>query len=127
MIKTELKKYQTLLEKREQELLRGLQQREGIEIEIEPDVIDEAQRTAERDLAIHNLDRDSVMLRHVRSALARIRDGSFGVCMRCEEEISPRRLVAVPWAPLCLKCQEEADAAGDEESEWLAPRLEPAA
>jgi DnaK suppressor protein len=38
--------------------------------------------------------------------------GSFGVCGRCEEEISLKRLAAVPWAPFCIVCQEAADLEG---------------
>ena len=42
-------------------------------------------------------------------ALRRIEDGSFGVCLHCEEDISPKRLAAVPWAAFCIQCQEIAD------------------
>ena len=35
--------------------------------------------------------------------------GSFGIFVHCEEEISPKRLAAVPWAPFCIRCQEQAD------------------
>ena len=49
------------------------------------------------------------MLRNVRGALERIDDGTLGVCVRCEGEISPRRLAAVPWTPYCIECQEWAD------------------
>jgi DnaK suppressor protein len=65
--------------------------------------------TTERELAIHNLDRDSDLLRNVRGALRRIEEGSFGVCLHCEEDISAKRLVAVPWTPFCVQCQEIAD------------------
>jgi DnaK suppressor protein len=29
--------------------------------------------------------------------------------LHCEEEISPKRIAAVPWAPFCIQCQEQAD------------------
>jgi DnaK suppressor protein len=103
-----------MLEVKAAELLRTLRRREGIEIEIEADAFDEAQRITERDLAIHNLDRDSILLRNIRVALARIANGSYGICVRCEEEIAPRRLAAVPWAPLCIDCQEQADTEGSD-------------
>jgi DnaK suppressor protein len=103
-----------MLEVKAAELLRTLRRREGIEIEIEADAFDEAQRITERDLAIHNLDRDSILLRNIRAALARIANGSYGICGRCEEEIAPRRLAAVPWAPLCIDCQEQADTEGSD-------------
>jgi DnaK suppressor protein len=123
----ESKRYQALLEAEEEQLTRGLREREGIRIESEPDVIDEAQRNAERELVIHYLDRESLLLRDVRAALARIAEGTFGMCLRCDDEISPRRLAAVPWAPLCLKCQEWDDANRDGGSEPFSSRLEPAA
>ena len=47
----------------------------------------------------------------------RIDEGNFGVCLHCEEDISPKRLAAVPWAPYCIQCQEQADrshVAGEE-------------
>ena len=46
-----------------------------------------------------------MVLRDVRTALVRIAGGSFGACADCEEEIGVKRLEAVPWAPLCIKCQ----------------------
>ena len=34
---------------------------------------------------------------------------SYGVCLHCEEDISPKRLAAVPWTAYCIQCQELAD------------------
>jgi DnaK suppressor protein len=48
-------------------------------------------------------------LRNVRASLARIEEGSFGVCLCCEEEINPKRLAAVPSTAFCIVCQELAD------------------
>ena len=53
--------------------------------------------------------RESNLLRDARAALRRIRDGSFGTCEECEQDIHLKRLAAVPWAPLCIKCQEAKD------------------
>jgi DnaK suppressor protein len=88
----------------------ALGHREEIAIEKAPDTLDEVQMTRERELAIRNLDRDSRMLGLIRMALARIADGSYGVCQRCEEEISPKRVQALPWAAFCTGCQEEMDS-----------------
>lgn len=110
MTNAEMKSYKKILLAKEAELVGALRNREGIEIEKSPDALDEVQRAAERELAIRTLDRESSHLRSVRSALARIEDGSFGVCLHCEEDISPKRLNAVPWAPFCIGCQEQYDA-----------------
>jgi DnaK suppressor protein len=106
---TEMDGFQELLDRKAAELTRVLQKRDGIAIEKSADQMDEIQYASERDLAIRNVDRESAMLRHVKAALARIHDGSFGTCMECESPISPKRLTALPWAPRCIKCQEDAD------------------
>ena len=102
-------KFQGILEARIAELERGLRQRDGIAVEHSADQLEEIQRASERDLAISNIDRGSRQLRDARAALRRIRDGSFGVCQECEEEIHPKRLLAIPWASLCIRCQENLD------------------
>jgi len=109
MNKTEVKKYRNMLEAKQAELEQFIRNREGITIEKSPDALDEVQHAAERELAIRNLDRESNLLRNVRAALRRIDDGSYGVCLHCEEDINPKRLNAVPWAPFCIQCQEQYD------------------
>jgi len=109
MTQTELNKYKAMLEDKQAELSAGLRNREDIAIEKTPDAIDEVQLAGERELAIRNLDRESNLLRNVRSALGRVADGSYGICMHCEEDIKIKRLDAVPWTKYCIKCQEAAD------------------
>ena len=109
MTKSELNKYRTILEAKQAELEQFVRNREGIAIEKSPDALDEVQHASERELAIRNLDRESNLLRNVRAALRRIEEGSFGVCLHCEEDINPKRLNAVPWAAFCIQCQEIAD------------------
>ena len=109
MNRTELDKYKAVLEAKQAELSRGLRNRDEIVIEKTPDALDEVQLAGERELAIRNLDREASLLRHVRGALSRIADGSYGTCMHCEEEISLKRLNAVPQTAYCIKCQEAAD------------------
>jgi len=109
MTQTEINKYKAMLEAKQAELSAGLRNREDIAIEKTPDAIDEVQLAGERELAIRNLDRESNLLRNVKGALVRIADGSYGVCMHCEEDIKIKRLDAVPWTKYCIKCQEAAD------------------
>ncbi len=40
----------------------------------------------------------------IRAALKRIREGEYGFCARCGDEIAPARLDVVPEAPLCTAC-----------------------
>ncbi len=106
---TELAEFQAILERKQAELTRVWRKRADIAIEKSADQMDEIQYASERDLAIHDVDRESTLLRHVKAALRRIQDGRFGNCIDCDSEISPKRLAAVPWAPRCIKCQDTAD------------------
>ncbi|HLJ14086.1 MAG TPA: TraR/DksA family transcriptional regulator [Bryobacteraceae bacterium] len=110
MQKSEYKKYRAALEAKQAELGRGLRKRDEIAIEKAADALDEVQFATERELAIRNLDRESGLLRAVRAALARMNEGTYGVCIHCEEEIKPKRLEAVPWAAYCVSCQQILDS-----------------
>ena len=109
MTRAELNKFKNILEAQQAELVQFVRNREGIAIEKSPDAFDEVQDAAEREVAIRNLDRESTFLRDVRAALCRIDEGTFGVCLNCEEDVSPKRLAAVPWTAFCIQCQEIAD------------------
>jgi DnaK suppressor protein len=112
-------RYADALRVKQAELLARLNEREGLEAESEADVFDEIQRASDRALVIETLDRTSALLRDVRKALERVADGGYGQCLNCEEEISPKRLAAVPWAKFCLRCQEEADRQEQESFEGI--------
>jgi DnaK suppressor protein len=56
----------------------------------------------------------------VRFALHRIEDGTYGVCLSCDGQISEKRLNAMPWANYCLACQEGFDQGWDQQETLLA-------
>src|ERR1700722_19340878 len=101
MTKNELNKFKNILGAKQAELVAFVRNREGIAIEKSPDALDEGQRAAEPGFANRYLDGESQLLRTVRAALRRSDEGPFGVCLHCEEDISPKRLAAVPWTPFC--------------------------
>lgn len=111
---TETGRVQEILDRKMADLVHVLRKRDGIAIEKSADQMDEIQYASERDLAIRNVDRESILLRQVKAALQRIHDGGFGICIECESAISPKRLAAVPWASRCIQCQEAADRNGQE-------------
>jgi DnaK suppressor protein len=119
--------FQEILERKEAELVHVLRKRDGIAIEKRADQMDEIQYASERDLSIRNVDRESALLRDVKTALRRIHDGSFGTCIECESPISPKRLAAVPWAPRCIQCQDAADRYGQDRAKSLRQTLVSAA
>lgn len=92
-----------------QEIAKSLGLRDEVYIEQAADTMDQVQAAEARELAISNLDRSARRLRQIEDALRRLKTGEYGTCANCEEEIGPKRLRAVPWAQLCLKCQDLAD------------------
>src|SRR5580700_8248320 len=124
MTSTEAERLTSLLRSRQTELSRSLRNRDEIVIEKASEALDEVQLKEERELAIRNLDRDSNALRLIHRALARVANGTYGLCLHCEEEIMPKRMAAVPWAAFCIRCQEKIDRHEievDETLELLAP------
>jgi len=104
-----LKSVRQLLESRLKEATQTEGSLESIRIQQVADPVDMTLQAAERELAMRGLDRRAGLMRKLRSAIDRIEDGTYGVCLECEEEIAPRRLKAIPWAELCIQCQEAAD------------------
>jgi DnaK suppressor protein len=109
MTRTELDQFSTSLTSKYAELTGTTARREAIAIERTADALDQVRLAAERELSSRNLERESLLLRNVGAALGRIANGTYGACLECEEEISLKRLQAMPWAKLCIACQEDAD------------------
>jgi DnaK suppressor protein len=73
------------------------------------DQADVGSTTFERDheMSLANNARD--MLAQTERALARIEDGSYGVCESCGEPIGKMRVMAFPRATLCLSCKQREE------------------
>jgi DnaK suppressor protein len=109
MTKIELASFQNALKNEYAELKQGTRNRGALVIEASADELDRIQDAQVRDLTIDTLDRDSKRLREILAALGRVDAGTFGVCLDCEEDISGKRLAAIPWTAKCIGCQEAAD------------------
>src|ERR1700682_5312749 len=105
MTKNELNRFRAILTFRVAELERLTRDRAGITVERSADQLDEIQAASQRALAVCKLDREFNQLRNAHAALRRIEEGSFGICEECDQDIHPKRLSAVPWAPCCIRCQ----------------------
>jgi|SRR5579871_4861821 len=114
MTKGELDRFRAILTAKVAEVERFTRRRDGITIERSADQMEEIQAASERALAVLNLDREFNQLRNAQAALRRIEEGNFGTCQGCDEDIHPKRLFAVPWALLCIRCQEAVDRSLEE-------------
>ena len=45
------------------------------------------------------------LLRQIDGALARLDDGTYGICQRCGKPINEERLEAFPYVEFCIECQ----------------------
>ena len=108
MKKTFVKKIKLMLETQREEIIKRIKNAsENNEIDQggseETDVIQAkilalaAKQTAEH---------DKTTILKIDSALNRIKNGNFGVCTSCDEDIDERRLVANPNSALCISCAE---------------------
>lgn len=54
----------------------------------------------------------NVLLDRIEEALRKIEKGTYGACDRCGSQIHPERLKAVPYATLCIECQDIVEEQG---------------
>ena len=114
-----LRRAKQALETKLSEVIQSGSWRDTIAIERNADPLDTTQRALEREMATRSLDRNATLVRQIRAAIDRVDEGGYGVCLDCEEPISHKRLKAVPWAALCIQCQQRADHANRSVDEWL--------
>jgi DnaK suppressor protein len=70
------------------------------------DIADRSVLSMSKESLFERADQQRIVLRMVEGALRRISNGSFGVCASCGDDISARRLEALPWTQYCVRCQE---------------------
>ena len=110
MNEADVDKCKTLLMFKREEIVGKSRRREDLWIVQSNEQIETVQLAGQREFAARTLEREAKSLIQIGAALKRIDDGEFGICLDCEEPISPKRLAAVPWAAYCLHCQEMHDA-----------------
>lgn len=99
--------------------LQALRQKAGAHIgemtdarESLSDQTDQATEESDRDLALRMHDHDRRIVREIEAALRRLRNGEYGECMACGEDIGERRLMARPMATHCIDCMTELEIRG---------------
>jgi DnaK suppressor protein len=113
MDKKKLESFKKRLETRQQELRRTVSRTEQdgrtVDEGSAQDVADKAANSYTKEFLFHQSNNDRQLLAMVDSALLRMREGTFGECVACNEEIGAKRLDAVPWTRNCITCQEKLE------------------
>jgi len=113
MDKKKLEYFRKRLETRQQDLRRMVtrtqQDGRNADEDTAQDIADKAASSYNKEFLFHQSNADRQLLQMVESALARLREGSFGECISCGKEINPKRLEAVPWTRHCIECQEKLE------------------
>ena len=106
--------YRNMLEKKAQEVRRSMSAQKAAQVvsrlDVPSDEGDLSQQHHEEWIFLNRNTIDMKLLREIDDALQRIEQGTYGVCLECEEPISVKRLEAVPWARYCVACQEDIAA-----------------
>jgi DnaK suppressor protein len=74
-----------------------------------PDPTDRASWESDRNFLLRIRERERNLITKIREALEKIEEGTFGICERCGEPISEKRLEARPVTTLCIKCKQEQE------------------
>ena len=78
------------------------------------EIVDDMEPKDLADIAADDIDRrilevlgsqEIKRLQLIDSALGRIENGHYGVCMSCGKKIPEERLKAIPYAILCIECK----------------------
>ena len=75
-----------------------------------PDPTDRASHEADRNFMLRIRDREHKLIKKIKKALERINSGAFGICEKCEEDISIERLKARPATTQCIDCKTKGEA-----------------
>ena len=110
MDKRKLKQYDAKLSEQRNALLGMVERTEDYGREADRDVsqdpADKASNSYTKELLFSQSTNERNTLKLIEEALDRLAEGTFGDCINCGEEITPKRLDAIPWTPHCIRCQE---------------------
>ncbi len=113
MDKKKIEYFRKRLEVRQQDLRRMVSRTEqdgrSVDEGSAQDVADKAANSYNKEFLFHQSNNDRQLLQMVDGALSRMREGNFGECISCGEEINAKRLEAVPWTRHCIECQEKLE------------------
>ncbi|MES2964606.1 MAG: TraR/DksA family transcriptional regulator [Bdellovibrionota bacterium] len=109
----ELQNFKELLLKQRGDILNktdAFRNESVIEATSSGDEVDLAVSELSLSLSLRLRERETQLLQKIDRALAKIEEGSFGLCEQCEEPLQVPRLIARPVATLCIACKEEQES-----------------
>jgi DnaK suppressor protein len=113
MDKRKAESYRKRLVAKQDELLRlvAKSEQDGREADEEgtQDIADKAANSYTKEFLFHQSHDNRRILQLVNEAIERLKNGSYGLCVECHEEVQYKRLEAVPWARHCIECQEKQE------------------
>ena len=113
MDKKKVEAFKKRLEERQKELRTNVSRNEqdgrAADLDTAQDIADRASSSYQKEFLFHQSSNDRQILQMVEAALSRIREGTFGECISCGNEINVKRLEAVPWTRYCIECQEKLE------------------
>jgi DnaK suppressor protein len=120
MDKKKLDSFKKRLEERQQSLRKTVSRTEEdgriADQDSAQDIADRAASSYTKEFLFSQSNNDRQLLAMVETALQRIREGEFGECVSCGNEINAKRLEAVPWTRYCIECQEKLEKGQLEEA-----------
>ncbi|MDT8069993.1 MAG: TraR/DksA family transcriptional regulator [Terriglobia bacterium] len=113
MDKKKIEAFKKRLEDRQRELRTNVSRNEqdgrAADLDTAQDIADRASSSYQKEFLFHQSSNERQLLQMVEGALSRIREGTFGECISCGNEINIKRLEAVPWTRYCIECQEKLE------------------
>ena len=70
---------------------------------------DQALLDLEREMGISLQEKRNRERQMIDEALVSLEEGTYGICVECNTEISEKRLAVMPFARLCVACQEKIE------------------
>ncbi len=103
----------SLLLNMKNELLNSIKNKSQEDLHVDVDEViedgDQAQTYLNQNIQFGLRERELNKLREIESALARIEDGTYGICEETDEPISKKRLQKMPWTRLSIQAAEEVE------------------
>jgi RNA polymerase-binding protein DksA len=82
---------------------------EEISAGVDNHIADTATATLDREIDYTLEENSEHVLAAIDAALARIEDGTYGICSNCGRPIDEARLEAQPWSTLCIDCKRKLE------------------